>query len=79
MYFHGADDTFTKVVPKFKVYYHFETSENGPRTMFPKGFKLIAGNAMLRHDDASASTRSIKWFCHGPDKVNMGTFPEGGT
>ena len=67
MYFHGADDTYTKVPPHLEIYYHFDTADNGPRTMFPNGFKMISGNAMLRHDDTATdlATKSIRWYCHG--------------
>ncbi|MDI1488487.1 MAG: hypothetical protein OHK93_007762 [Ramalina farinacea] len=78
MYFHGADDTYTKVPPHLEIYYHFDTADNGPRTMFPNGFKMISGNAMLRHDDSATdlATKSIRWYCHGPEKVSVGSFPE---
>ena len=78
LYFHGADNTFTKVPPHLEIYYHYDTQDNGPRTMFPNGFKMITGNPFLRHDDSAtnAATSSIKWFCHGPDKVSIGSFPD---
>ncbi|KAL9632257.1 MAG: hypothetical protein Q9164_005430 [Protoblastenia rupestris] len=81
LYFHGADDSYTKVPPGLAIYYKFDTRDNGPRTMFPDGFKMIAGNAMLRHNNTATSvtTRSIRWYCHGPDKISVGAFPEGVT
>ncbi|KAL9125807.1 MAG: hypothetical protein Q9217_005049 [Psora testacea] len=81
LYFHGADGSYTKVPPHLSIYYHFPTADNGPRTMFPDGFRMISGNAMLRHDNTATefSTKSIRWYCHGPEKVSVGAFPEGVT
>ena len=82
LYFHGADGSFTRVPSQFVVYYHFGTADSGPRTMFPPGLKIVAGNAMLRHDDSATNkaTASIQWFCHGSDeKKKIAGFPEGVT
>ena len=82
LYFHGADDSYTRVPPGLRVYYKFDTKDNGPRTMFPDGFRMIAGNAMLRHNntETEAGTRSIRWYCHAnPDIIGLGGFPEGVT
>ena len=81
LYFHDSDGFYTKVPSHLSVYYHFGTKDNGPRTMFPKGFKMKAGNAALRHDNSATevSTKSIKWYCHGPEKISVGAFPEGVT
>ena len=82
LYFHGADGSFTKVPTQFIVYYHFDTSDSGPRTMFPPGLKIVAGNAMLRHDDSATNkaTKSIQWWCHGAnEKKKFAGFPDGVT
>ncbi|KAL9103550.1 MAG: hypothetical protein Q9163_001428 [Psora crenata] len=81
LYFHGANGSYNKVPPNLAIYYHFDTRDNGPRTMFPNGFKMISGNPRLRHNDSETeyNTRSIRWKCHGPDKESVGAFPEGVT
>ena len=81
LYHHGKDGSFERVPVKFVVYYHFSTDENGPRTMFPPGLKIIAGNPFLRHDDSATNkaTKSIQWWCHDGGQKKTGGFPEGVT
>lgn len=86
LYFKDGDN-FIKTKTDLSIYYHFDTRDNGPRKPFPDGFKMISGNAMLRHNDTLTdfSTRSIKWICHGatngggrsPDADGTGSVYEG--
>ena len=66
LYFKDGNN-YIKTKTDLEIYYHFDTADNGPRKPFPDGFKMISGNAMLRHNDSLTdfSTRSIRWICHG--------------
>ena len=71
LYFKDGEN-YIKTKTDLTVYYHFDTTDNGPRKPFPDGFKMISGNAMLRHNDTLTdfSTRSIRWICHGAKNGN---------
>ena len=87
LYHQGGDGSFTRVPAGLIVYYHFGTEDNGPRRMFPPGLRILAGNAMLRHDDSATNkaTESIQWHCHEHDdekqdtKKKVAGFPDGVT
>ena len=81
MYFKDGEN-YIKTDTDLEIYYHFDTHDNGPRKPFPPGFKMISGNAMLRHNDSLTdfSTRSIRWICHGANGMTFdgpGAFPTG--
>lgn len=82
LYHHGADGQYTKVKPRMSAYYRFEPEPNGPRTMFPPGFKIVAGNPTLRTDESATNpaSRAIQWTCFGPtNNKKVAGFPEGVT
>ena len=59
LYHQGTDGSFTKVKSGLRLYYHWDDKP----TMFPHGFKMIAGNPFNRKDDSSTNpfTKSLKW------------------
>ncbi len=67
---------YTWVPGNLEIYYHFDPIDGKARTMFPHAFKMVAGDAMLRHDSGAAYTEAIKWYCHGPEIIKIGSFPE---
>lgn len=80
LYFKDGDN-YTKTRTDLEIYYHFDTADNGPRKPFPDGFKMMSGNAKLRHDDSLTdfSTRSIRWICHQASGMvydGAGAFPK---
>ena len=60
--------------PDHKIYYKFGTQANTAdleRSEFPKEFRMITGNAMLREDDGSSDVggNELNWQCHQPNYV----------
>ena len=68
-----------------RIYYKFGTGNNGPdleRSEFPKEFRMITGNALLRHDDGSMGSpgNQLNWMCHdGGNNPRATGFPTGFT
>ena len=68
-----------------RIYYKFGTGGNGPdleRSEFPKEFRMITGNALLRHDDGSMGSpgNQLNWMCHdGGQNPRATGFPTGFT
>ena len=64
MFHKAADGTLTRLKSDITLYYHFGVQDNGPRHMFPKGFKMVAGTPALRKDDSATNkaTQSIEWY-----------------
>lgn len=89
LYFHEpGTDNYTRVPTDFQIYYHYDLLPSGEaRKPFPHAFKMISGNAMLRHNDnlTDLSTESIRWYCHADkskgetEAVTQGTFAPGTT
>lgn len=62
--------------PYHKLYYKYGKHDNTPdleRSEFPKEFRMMTGNAMLRHDDGSMGTpgNELNWQCHQPNYVTQ--------
>ncbi|KAF2140362.1 uncharacterized protein K452DRAFT_274083 [Aplosporella prunicola CBS 121167] len=75
--------SFTLVPEHHRVLYYFnratnaKTGKSDPSIIegFPEGFRMIAGDAMLRAPAATQQQQAaIEWFCHGPDTKSSG-FP----
>lgn len=63
--------------------YYVQPSNNQKVTSFPKGFRMIVGNPMVRnntHSDAnSAAARGITWRCFGANFQSDNAYPHPGT
>ncbi|KAJ3510660.1 hypothetical protein NMY22_g15911 [Coprinellus aureogranulatus] len=63
--------------------YYIQPSNNQRVTSFPKGFRMIVGNPMIRnntHRDAnSAAARAITWRCFGANFGSDPSYPHPGT
>ncbi|TEB31882.1 hypothetical protein FA13DRAFT_1754676 [Coprinellus micaceus] len=63
--------------------YYIQPSNNQRVTSFPKGFRMIVGNPMVRnntHRDAnSAEARAITWRCFGANFASDNAYPHPGT
>ena len=62
--------------PYHKLYYKYGKGDNTvdlERSEFPQEFRMITGNAMLRHDDGSSATpyNELNWQCHQPNYVTQ--------
>ncbi|CAO1597851.1 hypothetical protein XANCAGTX0491_001643 [Xanthoria calcicola] len=84
LYFH-KNGKFTLVPersPKHKIYYKYgdRGQPGADRSEFPKGFRMMAGNANLRSDDGSLGSAGsqLQWYCHGPEVQSAG-IPKGFT
>ena len=48
--------------------------------MFPPGFRIVAGNPMLRHNSTDKSSGAIQWYCYGDTQaqnvIQTGSFPD---
>ena len=80
LYHHSTDGQYRKIASRMSAYYRFETSPNGPRKMFPPGFKIVTGNPFLRADESATNpaSKAITWTCHGAaggDKKKVAGFP----
>jgi len=63
--------------PSHLIYYKYGKGTYTPdleRSEFPKEFRMITGNAMLRSNDGSSDNadNELEWFCHGPDVKSIG-------
>lgn len=69
------NDSFIRVPekPDHKIYYKYGTGGRPDleKSEFPKEFRMITGNAMLRSDDGSSdiSGNELNWQCHQPNYV----------
>ncbi|KAF2464869.1 uncharacterized protein BDR25DRAFT_306954 [Lindgomyces ingoldianus] len=87
LYWNGNNTGFYRVPDKFlKIYYKFGDAGNirANVTEFPEGFRMIAGNSMLRHDDGVVGTNKgpgIQWSCKGENYASTDAigFPKGFT
>ena len=86
LFFHGNDSGYYRVPERYsKVYYKF--GDNNVRynvSAFPKDFQMVAGNAMLRHNDTDFNKNGpqIYWRAKGTEKGDidgLGGFPSGFT
>ena len=86
LYFHARNGSFIRVPekPDHRIYYKYGTGSNGPdleRSEFPKGFRMITGNAMLRSDDGKMGSAGsqLNWQCHSGSNAKATGFPKGFT
>lgn len=67
--------------PEHKIYYKYGNGDYNfdlEISEFPKEFRMITGNAMLRSLDVSHDTagNQLNWFCHGPPDEKTTGFPK---
>lgn len=86
LYFHAKNGSMIRVPekPDHRIYYKYGTGSNSPdleRSEFPKGFRMITGDAMLRSDDGSMGSpgSQLKWQCHSGSNAQATGFPNGFT
>lgn len=87
LFWNGNGTGFYRVPDTYlKIYYKFGDSGNVKANVseFPGNFRMIAGNAMLRHDDGVVGTNNgpgLQWSCKQPNyqDVNAIGFPKGFT
>lgn len=87
LFWNGNGTGFYRVPDTYlKIYYKFGDPGNVKANVseFPENFRMIAGNAMLRHDDGVVGTNNgpgLQWSCKQPNyqDINAIGFPKGFT
>jgi hypothetical protein len=78
---HNASFIRVPELAEHKIYYKYGKGDQTPdleRSEFPKEFRMLTGNAMLRSHDVSHDVggNELNWQCHGPDPKPGPGFPK---